>query len=131
MSPRLRAMTAGERRDHQKLADLWRRHRLRPEDWHSLWTSQGGRCYLCGDPLSDGKNLTHVDHDHSCCPKGYSCSFCRRGLACSDCNHIIGRAKDDPDRLRRIADALESTMPAVLRRIADKPQQELLPVPAL
>lgn len=85
----------------------------------SLWEAQEGRCYLCGDPLDpDGYRTIHLDHDHACCPKGRSCAKCRRGLACKPCNVLIGHAKDDPDRLRRIADNLECANAGVRERMA-------------
>ncbi len=91
-------------------------------DWDELfnefWELQGGLCYLCGDPLERTKfRGVHLDHDHSCCKLGYSCEKCRRGLSCPDCNILIGRAKDDPDRLRRIADNLEKASELVRQRI--------------
>ena len=94
----------------------WRlryKHGLSIEGWVSLWDAQLGRCYLCGDPLSEDASM---DHDHSCCPSPYTCWICRRGLACHDCNVSIGFAKDDPDRLRRMADALEAAQLEVERR---------------
>jgi hypothetical protein len=97
-------------------------------DWETLfnsfWETQGGKCYLCGDDLQrDVPKAVHLDHDHSCCPLARSCERCRRGLACQDCNRLIGWAKDDPDRLRRIADGLEAANEAVRSRM----QQPRLP----
>jgi hypothetical protein len=103
-----------------KDSNLWRNHRMRLADWAAMWSAQQGRCYLCGDPLSVEKNQTHIDHDHSCCPPRTSCSFCRRGLACGACNAIIGHARDDPARLRRIADSLELAIPEACMRLAAK-----------
>lgn len=106
------------------------RHGMRPEDWAQMWDEQQGRCYLCGDPLgSDGRRI-HIEHDHTCCPHGKSCACCRRGLACEPCNHVIGNANDDPERLRRIADSLERTLAVVRPRIAAKAQQSELPFEA-
>src|SRR6185312_16910761 len=69
--------------------------------WATFWDAQQGLCYLCGDPLStESYRDIHVDHDHTCCPKGRTCAFCRRGLACDRCNMLIGAAGDDPDLLR-------------------------------
>jgi Recombination endonuclease VII len=82
--------------------------------------AQDGRCYLCGEQL--GRRLV-VDHDHSCCPEGFSCDACRRGLACDRCNRLIGQVADDPVLLRRIADALEAVLEPARARIAAKPAQ--------
>lgn len=97
-------------------------HGLRLEDWAAMWAAQGGRCYLCGRELAQDKS-THVDHDHSHCPGDRSCRICQRGLACKDCNTAIGLSDDDPDRLRRMADALEAANLAVRQRITTAGKQ--------
>lgn len=97
---------------------------MQPQDWMAVWEKQGGCCYLCGDDMLPDR--AHIDHDHSCCPKGKSCRFCRRGLTCSRCNQLIGLADDDPDRLRRIAGNLETALKAVGERLAGKPVQATL-----
>ncbi len=40
--------------------------------WAGMWDAQKGLCYLCEEPLVPGFD-THIDHDHSCCPKGRTC----------------------------------------------------------
>ena len=100
---------------------LRQRHGLTPADKQAMLGAQGGRCYLCGDKLPYDKAF--IDHDHSCCPQGKSCPACRRGLACDSCNTLIGYARDDPARLRRIAANLEAVAPVVAARIAAMPQQ--------
>jgi len=102
-----------------RAADLRRMHGV--AEWESLFASlmeaQDGKCYLCGDALRPHvSRAVHLDHDHSCCPTATSCENCRRGLACHACNVLIGRAKDDPARLRRIADNLERANALVRRR---------------
>ena len=97
---------------------LRRQHGLTPEGWASIWQSQDGCCYLCSDPLTGGRNV-HIDHDHSCCPPNYSCQRCRRGLACNFCNAIIGMARDDPERLHRIAHNLEMTLTRMTAQKSD------------
>lgn len=91
-------------------------------DWDvlfsSLWDAQDGKCYLCGGQLDqESPKAIHLDHDHACCPLGRTCERCRRGLACSDCNNVLGRVRDDPARLRRMADALEIASEAVALRM--------------
>lgn len=103
--------------DQQKNG-AWRRHGLRPEDRAALWAAQDGRCYLCGEELAAEK--AHIDHDHSCCGPNRSCPVCRRGLACEQCNRAIGLARDDPARLRRMADALEAANRGVAERMAER-----------
>jgi hypothetical protein len=94
--------------------------------FQALWEAQDGRCYLCRDELRrDEPKAIHLDHDHSCCPLARSCERCRRGLACKDCNHLIGVAKDDPDRLRRIADNLERAVEGVRERMQEPRQPRI------
>ena len=91
--------------------------------FNAFWEAQDGKCYLCGDPLQpDLPKAIHLDHDHACCPLGKSCERCRRGLACVECNHLIAKARDDPDRLRRIADNLERANEGVRERM-QQPRQ--------
>ena len=93
----------------------------------AFWGSQGGCCYLCGDPFpAETPSEAHIDHSHDCCPCGRSCDICRRGLACGRCNKLIGLADDDPVRLRRIADALEAANRIVAARLSGRPVQEVM-----
>ena len=96
---------------------LWKYHRMRPEEWSTMWEAQQGLCYLCDGELDPEKAI--VEHDHSCCPRDHSCHICRRGLAHQKCNSMIGLGDDDPDRLRRMADALEVAQAIVKQRKAD------------
>lgn len=59
-------------------------------------------CKVCG-----GTQKLVVDHDHNCCPEKGSCGQCVRGILCSGCNTALGLVKDDPARLRRLAEYLE------------------------
>jgi hypothetical protein len=114
-------------RDKALASFLFNRHGMRPEDWTALWQAQDGRCYLCGDEIDRlGGRLVAVDHDHSHCGQRPSCQVCRRGLACMDCNIAIGHARDDPERLRRMADALQAAQSAVEHRKAEAREPLLL-----
>ena len=96
---------------------LKQRHGMRPEEWSAMYVTQEGCCYLCNCALDiETKNMTHMDHDHNCCPPESSCTICRRGLACRGCNRAIGFADEDPARLRRMADALEAAQREVDQR---------------
>ncbi len=88
-------------------AHMKHRYGLTPEGKAAMAADQDGLCYLCGEPLPDENRKVHVDHDHSCCRGSRSCGACIRGLTCNDCNTGIGLFGDDPDRMRRVADALE------------------------
>lgn len=86
------------------------------EQYQAAFVEQGGVCACCGKPEvseRDGKRKwLAVDHDHK------DHSF--RGLLCSSCNNMLGRAKDDPDVLRRAAAYLESH--------ASKPKTNVIPL---
>lgn len=105
-------------RSRSRESSAWYKHGMRPEDKAAMWQAQDGCCYLCGEDLAIEK--AHVDHDHSCCARDRSCPVCRRGLACEQCNRAIGLARDDPARLRRMADALEAANREVMERMAGR-----------
>lgn len=81
--------------------------RITPEQYAQMIISQEGCCYLCEEQMT---GVIHIDHDRSCCPDKRSCGQCVRGLACQLCNQGIGQFRDDPVRLRRVADNLEKAM---------------------
>lgn len=115
-----------------------RRHNLQPGELESIWASQGGCCYLCGNPLPDPGDglrensgswgLPHMDHDHRHCPPGRSCPVCRRGLACPNCNIIVGHARDNPELLRLIADNLELVTRIVTERLSEEESCKILAI---
>jgi Recombination endonuclease VII len=90
----------------------------------AMWDAQDGCCYLCRAELT--RDLARIDHDHTCCPRGRSCSACRRGLACDRCNTLIGQVGDDPALLRLIAGNLERVLVPTRERITAKAAAEAL-----
>lgn len=76
-------------------------HGITLADYEEMLAAQDGRCAICGTDEPGGKHgkRFHIDHDHSCCPKGKSCEKCRRALLCANCNVGLGAFSDDPDRL--------------------------------
>lgn len=111
-------------REQNQRGRAWSTHGMRPGDWAAMWDAQAGRCYLCGEQLSEGK--VDVDHDHSCCGPKRSCRICRRGLACRRCNSVAGYASDDPDLLQQIADNLRVAKRVVAARMAERGEQPTL-----
>jgi hypothetical protein len=111
-------------REKLKAGQRWHRHGLRDSDWAAMWNAQDGRCYLCDGALDADE--TDVDHDHSCCGTDKSCPVCRRGLAHALCNVAIGAIGDDPDTLRRVADALERAKADVAQRMRQRGEQTVL-----
>lgn len=85
------------------------------EQWEALLAEQSGGCYLCGDVLD--LQHVHVDHSHACCSGDRSCGRCIRGLACRWCNQGVGQFRDDPERMRRAAIALEQAEARIMRTI--------------
>ena len=77
-------------------ASLRFRYNMTMEQYQSRLDAQGGRCAVC---RAEPRGRLHVDHDHS--------SGVIRDLLCEYCNHAIGKAQEDPARLRALADYLE------------------------
>jgi hypothetical protein len=112
-----RAYRAGHRlRQHAQFSE---------QDYTAMWQAQDGRCYLCGEEMTNPKTV-RIDHDYSCCPRNASCRVCRRGLAHHQCNIMIGLAGEDPAWLRRAADALEAAQLVVSQRKAASAEQACL-----
>lgn len=80
-------------------------YNLTKDSWWALFVAQGEKC-VCGDDTPD--LMWHIDHDHSCCPRGESCGKCVRGILCHHCNLALGLVRDNPDTLRALASYLES-----------------------
>jgi hypothetical protein len=126
MSHKSRADRYEYQRQHRLNGYLTPQNRLRRETIAELLHAQDGRCYLCGDVVTlGGRNHKSavLEHDHRCCPVASWCRYCLRGVSCADCNSVIGYARDDPARLRVIADNLEAILTEVTARFAAKPQQ--------
>ena len=112
-----------------KANNLLHSHGITAAEKQAMLDAQGGGCYLCGDPLAYDEAV--IDHDHRCCsdvtksgrPRTTSCDYCRRGLACGRCNILIGMARDDAERLIRIARNLAAAMLARRTRMAGESQQ--------
>jgi len=92
--------------DAYRAAWLLKNYKVSPSDYAAMLSAQGGGCAGCG--ATSGVNGTRlaVDHDHSCCPGAKSCGRCVRGLLCTDCNQTLGKMKDDPAALLRLAEYL-------------------------
>jgi transposase len=67
------------------------------QELRAAWT---GLCKICGAPEDSLTRGLYMDHCHS------TGRF--RGWLCCFCNSAIGAAKDDPSRLRRMAEYLET-----------------------
>lgn len=77
---------------------LMRTYGLARGQYDAMYEEQSGHCAGCEVELEEGRNLS-VDHDHS--------TGAVRGLLCSDCNLGLGKLRDDPALLRRLAEYVE------------------------
>lgn len=64
-----------------------------------MLAAQGGCCAICGTDSPGSKKGWHIDHCHD--------TKKVRGVLCHHCNVAAGASKDDPVRLRAIADYLD------------------------
>ena len=80
-------MAVKDRKSHLKYL-----YGITPEDYDRILLEQKGVCAICGsDDPYDRWTRFHIDHCHS--------TGKIRGLLCSHCNHILGKANDDPSIL--------------------------------
>lgn len=85
-----------------------RKYGLDEKSYRKMQEAQAGLCLICGLPETAShrgktKSLS-VDHDHF--------SGKVRGLLCGRCNQTLGRVKDNPMLLRRMAEYLENKVTA-------------------
>jgi len=73
-------MSPEKKREQGFRKNLWKRFKLRPEEYYKL-LERG--CEICGTM----ENLC-IDHDHGCCPTQNTCGKCIRGVLCK--RHNMG-----------------------------------------
>ena|ERR1035437_7998832 len=84
-------------RVQHRRAEYKRLYDLTLEEYAAILTKQKGRCAICST-TNPGLRSWHVDHCHK--------TRQVRGLLCMNCNHLLGRAKDDPTILGRAIEYL-------------------------
>jgi hypothetical protein len=94
------ATPEGYRKNRSRL--LKHNYGITLEQYEEMLAAQNGVCAVCGEVNEGGRALS-VDHDHTCCSGPRSCGRCIRKLLCAHCNHAIGNAKEDADRLVALA----------------------------
>lgn len=63
-------------------------HHITEDAYRSMLEDQEYACKLCRRRFT---KTPHLDHDHACCNKPYSCGRCIRGLLCANCNcRVLG-----------------------------------------
>jgi hypothetical protein len=96
---------ASDGRQYRKNPDVyWARnlkskYGLTVDQYNAMFTAQGGKCIICGEPERPGKRLG-VEHDHA--------TNRVRGLACERCNRAIGLVQESSVTLRAAADYLDN-----------------------
>lgn len=84
--------------------------------YKALLEAQQGKCAVCGNGetmLGRGGNTRSLSVDH--CHK----TGAIRGLLCDSCNNILGRAKDSPALLRKLAAYLEEANTGIQLKYID------------
>jgi Recombination endonuclease VII len=96
-------------RQRENLRELWRRvcpacrARVRSQvrahqldtDW-AIRLLRATHCDYCERPLmlnNKGEPICVIDHDHRCCPHGFSCGRCVRGILHPGCNTALGHVE--------------------------------------
>ena len=81
---------------------------MTPEQWNMAFAAQGFRCAVCKS-INPGRKTGHwcTDHNHV--------TGVVRGILCNGCNAALGHTKDDPLRLRLLAEYVEKEGQEVAR----------------
>lgn len=87
-------------REDYRRSRLKTKYNLTPEEWQTMFETQGGVCAICKQPPDKGKPF-HVDHDHK--------TSRVRGLLCGCCNVAIGMLQDSPAVAQAATDYLKRT----------------------
>lgn len=112
---RLRTVAnARARRERNPNADRLRKRGLSDQEFRDMMELQGYQCAVCPTPMT--LRGGHIDHDHA---TGFV-----RGVLCRQCNHTLGHAGDDPDRLEMLATYLRLTKK---RSITGVPHRNVIP----
>ena len=69
------------------------------KQWEKMFDSQGRVCAICGSDDPKHKKGWHLDHCHN--------RNVARFILCTHCNRGLGAFKDNPDLMRKAADALD------------------------
>jgi hypothetical protein len=100
---------------YQRMSHIKYNFNMSEDQYSTLMNIQGGVCAVCCEEF-DG--APHVDHDHTCCDKKYTCGNCVRGLLCSNCNWMIGHSRDSSEILMKGAVYLSRSLNAPRNRHA-------------
>jgi hypothetical protein len=88
----------GDRARYRRTSHLKAKYGISLEDYEALLEGQDGMCAICSE---EGTRQLSVDHCHT--------TGRIRGLLCDNCNHALGKFRDNPVRIRRALEYLETT----------------------
>ncbi len=104
--------TKGNAGFKQRDYDLLRKYGITVNEYEAMLAAQYGVCWICKEPPK--KVRLAVDHKHVLRDKRQNPRDTRtrvRGLLCWGCNAALAKFKDDPERLRKAAEYID-TLPA-------------------
>lgn len=84
--------------------DRFTRHGITIGEYDKMVAKYDGNCWSCKE-----RPATHIDHDHKCCKKAYSCGQCIRGILCSQCNTALGLLQDNVDMINKLSEYASQT----------------------
>ena len=79
---------------------LRKKYGITEDDYQKMEATHDGGCWICGRKPKLGGRRLHVDHCHK--------TGRVRGLLCWHCNAGLRKYTDNPAKLRRAADYLET-----------------------
>jgi len=87
----------------------WKKYGLVTPQRDELLAAQGGQCKACGGEIKFAGYSTSnkMDTIHACVDHCHRTGKIR-GILCGACNITLGKAQEDPRRLRALADYVEA-----------------------
>lgn len=89
-----------KQREVGKKSTLKYLYNISMDEYNRMLIEQNNCCAVCKRHKTAFKKSLSVDHDHKCCSGNRSCGRCVRGLLCHHCNWLLGKFKDDIERMR-------------------------------
>lgn len=87
------------RRELRRKRLIKSKYELSYKEWENLWKAQNKRCAICGEIISEEKDIC-VDHNHK--------TGAIRGLLCKKCNLGLGCFRDNPELMKLVIKYLKN-----------------------
>ena len=87
--------TSVSRREKHAALERRKKHGIGLTEQERLFTSQHGKCAVCGDPIQRSTSSTHLDHDHE--------TGRVRAFLCQKCNIAVGMVRENVRIVSRLA----------------------------